>query len=196
MNLIYSYDEPEMWLPIIGYEGRYEISSYGKLRSLVRPGKMGIKERSAPLLRKQHIDQSGYWFVKLQKDGKMLTIDTHILVARHFIPNPLNLPEVNHLKDKLDNYYKHLEWTTSSLNQVYAYKTGRKLIPKFELNGRALLNRQQVMTIFTSDKTQRQLSMEFGVSMSTVNNIKNGYAWYEITGINKKKDEPMYRSSI
>lgn len=190
------YDEPERWLPITDYEERYKISSYGRVLSLIAPGKMGIRKRTIPILRKQHIDRSGYWFIKLQKDGYMLTIDTHILVARHFIPNPLNLPEVNHLKDKLDNYYKHLEWTTSSDNQVHAYRTGRKQLPKFEMNGRAILNRQQVMIILESPKTQRQLSIEYGVSMATINNIKNGYAWCEITGINKKKDEPMYRSAV
>lgn len=196
MKNLFIYDEPEIWMPITDYEGRYEISSYGRLMSLIAPGKMGVRKRATPLLRKQHIDQSGYWFVKLQKDGDMLTIDTHILVARHFVPNPENLPEVNHLRDKLDNYYKHLEWVTSSQNQVHAYKTGRKTIPKLELNPKAILNRHSALAIFESPKTQRQLSVEYGVSMSTINNIKNGYAWCEITGINKKKDEPMYRSAV
>jgi hypothetical protein len=186
------YDEPEIWLPIIGYEGRYEISSYGRLRSLFR----NRIKLNYPALRKIHINSDGYHIAKIFKDKTMTTVSVHLLVARHFIPNPENLPEVNHLKEKTNNYYKHLEWVTSRQNQVHAYATGRKQLPKFEMNGRAILNRNQVMSIFQSDKTQRQLSVEYGVSMATINNIKNGYAWCEITGINKKKDEPMYRSAL
>lgn len=192
----YIYDEPEFWLPINGYEGRYDISSYGRLRSLVHVNKYGARKLTTPRIRKLHINSDGYLIAKIIKDNKMVTISAHLLVARHFVPNPLNLPEVNHLRDKTDNYYKHIEWTTSSQNQVHAYKTGRKQLPKFEKNGRALLERNQVMAIFNSPKTQNALSIEYGVSMSTINNIKNGYAWCEITGINKKKDEPMYRSAI
>lgn len=194
--IVQLYDEPEIWLPINGFEGRYEISSYGQLRSLVHVNKYGPRKLTVPIMRKLHINSDGYWIAKIIKDNKMTTVSAHILVARHFIPNPLSLPEVNHLKDKLDNYYKHLEWTTSSDNQVHAYRTGRKQLPKFEKNGRAILNRQQVMAILESPKTQNQLSIEYGVSMGTINNIKNGYAWCEITGINKKKYEPMYRRPV
>lgn len=194
--IVQLYDEPEIWLPIKGFEGRYEISSYGQLRSLVHVNKYGPRKLDSPRMRKLHINSDGYLIAKIIKGNKMTTISAHLLVAKHFVPNPLNLPEVNHLKEKINNYYKNLEWVTSRQNQVHAYATGRKTIPCLEKNPKAILNRVQVLEIFQSTKTQKQLSISYGVSMSTINNIKNGYAWCEITGVNKKKDEPMYRSAI
>lgn len=164
--------EPEIWTAIVGYEGQYEVSSYGRIISLY----FGYKIRAI------HINSNGYYFVKLSKNGLQETIDVHILVARHFIPNPLNLKEVNHLKGKLNNYYKDLEWTTPSDNQLHAYRTGLKKKLKHEENPKAILNRAQVLQIVDSAKTLRELSAIYNVSQSAINHIRNGYSWTEITG--------------
>lgn len=68
----------------------------------------------------------GYWSVKLCKNGKNVTICIHILVARAFVPNPLNLPEVNH-KDtnRKNNKASNLEWCTHHENVLYSAKLGR-----------------------------------------------------------------------
>lgn len=165
--------EPETWAAIIGYEGQYEVSSYGRVASLY----FGYKIRAI------HVNANGYYFVKLNKNGIQETIDVHILVARHFIPNPLNLKEVNHLKGKLNNYYKDLEWTTPSNNQLHAYKNGLKRKLKHEENPKAILNKQQVIEIVNSSETAKTLSTHYNVSKSAINHIRKGRCWTDITGI-------------
>lgn len=164
--------EPERWLPITGYDGLYEISSYGRIISLY----FGYN------LRAIHINSNGYYFVKLNKNGLQETIDVHILVARHFIPNPLNLKEVNHLKGKLNNYYKDLEWTTASKNQIHAYATGLKRRLRHEENPKAKLSQSQVLEIANSSYSPKELSAIYNVSVSAVNHIRKGRCWTEITG--------------
>lgn len=105
----------EEWKPIKGYEGLYEVSNMGRVKSL-RYGKERIM--STP------DDSSGYKRVKLTKQitkGKQV----HRLVAEAFIPNPMNLPVVNHLDgDKHNNCVSNLEWCTKKENTNHAIKTG------------------------------------------------------------------------
>lgn len=105
----------EEWRPVKGYEGLYEVSNMGRVKSLYR-GKERIMSTSD--------DSSGYKRVKLTKQtikGKSV----HRLVAEAFIPNPMNLPVVNHLDgDKHNNCVFNLEWCTMKENANHAIKTG------------------------------------------------------------------------
>ena len=102
---------------IKGFESLYSISENGDVSSLRREvGKRSMKNRIKP---------NGYVGIKLCKYGKQFHLSIHRLVAIHFIPNPLNLPEVNHIDgNKENNYYKNLEWVSSSDNQKHAFKLG------------------------------------------------------------------------
>ena len=101
----------EIWKPIVGYEGLYEVSNLGNVRSLNYNGTGKIKILSCI------IHNDGYYIVNLHKDGKQKTYKIHRLVAQAFIPNPDNKPEVNHInEDKTDNRACNLNWMTSKEN--------------------------------------------------------------------------------
>lgn len=116
----------EEWRDIKNYEGYYQVSSLGEVRSLNRLIKTGTGYRTK---RGQKINgvisNRGYVNQRLWKDGKMKNILEHRLVANAFIPNPNNLPEINH-KDgnKLNNTVKNLEWVSRSQNIIHAFETG------------------------------------------------------------------------
>lgn len=93
-----------------------------------------------------------------------------------FLDNPLNLPEVNH-KDcnKLNNHLSNLEYCTRKHNREHAYIHGKKC--EGEKNGMHKLTMMQVAKIIMSDKSNRQLAKEFGVSISTISKIRRGESW-------------------
>ena len=111
----------EEWRPIVGYEGLYEVSSYGRVRSL----DMYVKARYGNYrLHKGKVlspgEKNGYLFVNLSCNGKHNTITVHRLVAQVFLPNPDNLPEVNHKdEDKTNNNADNLEWCDRKYNINY-----------------------------------------------------------------------------
>ncbi len=109
----------ENWKIIEDFE-QYEISNLGRVRrkqaSPYHPGKVFIKAWAGT---------GGYMQLSLYKEGKKYHKAVHILVAKAFIPNPLNLPEVNHLGPKSDCRASQLEWATKLSNTVHAVKTGR-----------------------------------------------------------------------
>ena len=112
----------EIWRDIKGYEGLYQISSYGRVKSLERTvwnGK-GYYKKSEKI-RKGYDNGDGYLYVNLCKEGKRKQYRINRLVAMAFIPNPNNLPEVNH-KDKIrtNNNIENLEWCTKQYNVEYS----------------------------------------------------------------------------
>lgn len=117
----------EEWRPITGYEGLYEVSSFGRILSVQKISKHprgGFMKRRARIL-KQSYDKDKYLQVLLCKDGVAKGGRMHRLVAIAFIPNPLNKPIPNHLKGiKWDNRVHQLEWATDSENAIHSYKTG------------------------------------------------------------------------
>lgn len=107
--------EIERWKPVPGYEGLYEVSSHGKVKSLNYRGK-GKQEVLKPAK-----DKKGYLRVTLTMDGVHTTFQVHRLVALAFIPNPGNLPQVNHMdKDPGNNRVDNLEWCTGTYNIAHA----------------------------------------------------------------------------
>ena len=116
----------EIWKDIKGYEGLYQISSFGNVKSLDRYiiNKNGDKQYFPGKYLTQGIGDS-YLKVTLSKNNKQRTFRVHILVARTFIPNPENKPEVNHIDgNKKNNKVNNLEWNTRSENELHAYRNG------------------------------------------------------------------------
>lgn len=117
------YKFTEIWRDIGGYEGCYQVSNLGRVKSLPRLQKTRYKRISKERILKQFSTgrEKDYRSVKLCKDGKEKTIQVHRLVAQAFIPNPDNLPCVNHKREseKWNNCIENLEWCTYEYNNNY-----------------------------------------------------------------------------
>lgn len=105
----------EVWLPVRGYEGKYEVSNSGKVRSLNYHRQGITKELTG------NVDKDGYRCVLLRKDNKRKTCFVHRLVATAFIPEIEGKRLINH-KDcnRLNNRADNLEWCDAQYNAVYA----------------------------------------------------------------------------
>lgn len=113
----------EEWKPIKGFEGLYEISSIGRVKSLSRlidrGGKPNYVRKERMLM--TPLDRYGYKKVSLSKNKVRKHTTVHRLVAEAFISNPKELPEVNHKDgDKLNNHKNNLEWCTGEYNMKHA----------------------------------------------------------------------------
>ena len=112
----------ELYAPIKGLDGLYEVSTWGNVRSLDRwiTNKNGTKQFYKGRILKPVCGKDGYLRVHLFKDGKRTSFYVHRLVAKAFIPNPDNLPLVNHKDEVKDNNYPYnLEWCTDEYNKNY-----------------------------------------------------------------------------
>ena len=148
----------EIWLQINNYEGLYEVSNKGRIKSLITmrilsPNKIG--------------DYLGVTLTK-NKEHKIYTI--HRLVALHFIPNPENKPEVNHIEGiKTKNCVEDLEWATKSENGKHAYDTGLSMVNKSNLGrfGKDA-HRKRAIEVYTLE----------GVLISTHHTVREGCVLY------------------
>lgn len=171
----------EIWKPIEGYEGLYEISNLGRVKSLGRTNRGGTKPEK---IMRQQKQWTGYLQLGLTGlDGKQRYKKVHRLVATAFIPNPENKPMVNHkngIKD--DNRVENLEWVTASENHLHAFKelgkaggTGKK----GKASTRRILTDEQAEAIRNDTRTHEAIAQEYGISPSTVSNIKNRVTYAE-----------------
>ena len=128
---------------------------------------------------KPQINGTGYYRVGI--GGKLHFV--HRLVAKLYIPNPENKPQVNH-KDgnKLNNNVDNLEWVTNKENTIHAIKTG--LQPIEEKSKVAKLKRSQVQFIKSHDEmTRKELADLFNISENTISDIRNGKTWKTVEKI-------------
>lgn len=115
------------WVDIPGYTGRYQVNEYGQVKSLARKINTGHGYRYLKEIILEHsIKSEGYHFVRLCKDGVQTVFRINRLVAIVFIPNPFNLPEVDHLDGvKSNNHKSNLEWVTKNENMTRAHNRRR-----------------------------------------------------------------------
>jgi hypothetical protein len=118
----------EIWKDIEGYEGLYQVSNLGRVRSLDRlvTYKNGCNRMFKGCVKRLYKKENGYLSVNMSKDGIDKTYYVHRLVASTFLPNLYGLPQVNHKdENKENNCVENLEWCTSIYNSTYnniAYK--------------------------------------------------------------------------
>jgi hypothetical protein len=162
----------EVWRNIEGYEGLYQVSNIGRVKSL-----KGEIEKMISI----SIKETGYHRVTLIKDSVCKRKYVHVLVAEAFIGK--SDLEVNHINGiKSDNRVENLEWVTKSDNIKHAYKIGLKKKYNGSLNGNSFLTKEQVIEIKyeTSHLSQRQISQIYKIAQTTVSAIKRGVIWPHI----------------
>lgn len=134
----------EQWKPIKGYEGLYEISNKGRIKSLPKKVKRGNGYMTTTTqIRTTHLDKNGYERITLSnKFGNKRNELVHRLVAIVFIPNPNNLSDVNHINEvKHHNFVENLEWCTHKHNCNHGTSSNRigkklsKSVYQYDING-------------------------------------------------------------
>ena len=142
----------EEWKDIKGYEGIYQISSFGRVYS--------VKNN---IFISQSVRANGYMQISLHKDGKRKPVLVHRLVAEAFIPNPENKETVNHLdEDKTNNRVDNLEWATVKENCNYGTHTERVVSHK-----RHPVYLLETNTIY---KSLAEAARQTGINVSTICN--------------------------
>lgn len=172
-----------MWKPVPNYEGLYEVSNKGKIRSLDHEVVSSTGQRymvKGRVLKPTNAGK-GYLSVMLWKKGKSKRVYLHIIVATVFIPNPHNYPVVNHKNgDKTKCEASNLEWTTYSGNNQHAYDTG--LHGKGDKHYKAKLTSKDVKKIRKQGKytTYQKIADKYGVSKATIRDVLENKTWTDI----------------
>lgn len=174
----------EIWKKIEGFEGKYEISNLGNVKSLE---KYYLLRNKYPVLLNekylQKVNSNGYVSVGLHFNNKQKTIKIHRLVALHFIPNTENKPEVNHKYPCLGkdfNEWWNLEWCTSKENIKHAIKNNLIIFKKGEKSSYVKLKENEVLEIRNSILSPTKLSKIYNISRTTIYDIKLNKTWNHI----------------
>lgn len=184
--------DKEIWKPVVGYEGIYEISSLGRVRGMDRyyTNSMGTKVfvPGQPIA-VNIMKRTGYPHVSLNKEGRRKGHFIHRLIAEAFLPNPDNLPCVNHKdENRANSVLSNIEWCSYRYNLMYKDSNKRRGIVKhqhFVENGRIRSVRQ-----YDTDGTfikeypegMYQIKREYGISVkdslfSNGKTTSHGYVW-------------------
>lgn len=176
----------EEWKDIAGFEGMYQVSNMGQVRSLDRV----INDRGRHLKGRvlaQSIGTSGYLHVGPSINGKQPPKYIHRLVAEAFIPNPDSRPHVNHIDgNKQNNHLSNLEWATAKENSQHAWVTGLAN-HSGENHASSKLTEDDVRFIrkhYNPDITDfnlQALAEKFGVKKPTINKIVHRKAWKHVS---------------
>ena len=176
----------EKWKDIKSFEGIYQVSNFGRVKSLPRKQWNGrIYWTSKEKILKQTKDKRGYLLIGLHNNNKLITAKVHRLVGIHFIPNPQNKPEINHKNGiKIQNDVENLEWATSSENNKHAYDTKLRKSSKGEKNTLSKLTNKSVLEIREKyipwKYTQAMLAKEYNVDASIISLIIRRKRWNDI----------------
>lgn len=177
----------EEWKAVVGFEDRYEVSSFGQVRSIpyIKKGKNinGIFSfKTTGKLLKQCESTDHYLQIQLSKNNCKRGTGVHRIMAEAFIPNPDNLPQVNHIDgNKQNNHISNLEWCSAQHNVIHSYTLG------------LACNKQErhPLTVLTHDKVFRmaemrykgfsykQISEELDLKYDTVWKVINRKNWVE-----------------
>lgn len=171
----------EIWKDIKNYEGLYQVSNLGNVKSLKRYVNTngGAKRIVREKILKPVIDNTGYYVVSLWKENICTRTHIHRIVIENFVPNFLNKPFVNHIDgNKLNNCITNLEWCTPQENNVHAYATGlnpsRKKVNQYDLNGNFIKTWNSIKEANDYYKTSH---ISECCNPNTKRNIAKGFLW-------------------
>ena len=166
----------EIWKDVKDYEGLYQVSNKGKIKSLRRKTTFVYKRGGQHTISEKYIklfkNKYGYLKCYLYKSGKREIFQLHRIVAEAFIPNPDNLPQVNHKdENKSNNNINNLEWCTNKYNAEYSKN---KAIIQYDKNSNKI----------TEWRSQLKASKKTGISNKDISlccrgkrKTAGGYIW-------------------
>ena len=189
--------EQEVWKDVVGYEGIYQISNHGRLKSLARDSTYfnpyagrEVTRRYKERMMKTKISRTGYIVAHLRGGADVESgPSVHRLVAEAFIPNPENKPTVNH-KDgnKKNNFLNNLEWHTISENTKHAYDIGLLVPPKLPIHKgqdhpQSKLKNTDIPAIIAKRKsgmTYAAIAKEYGTHLTCIFKVCNRETYTEV----------------
>lgn len=179
----------EEWRDVIGYESRYEVSSIGRVRSksYLKHGRNrygDISYFTMPKIIATPLNNDGYSSMCLSMLGVRTTAVVHRLVAQAFIPNPDNLPQVNHIdSNRANNRVENLEWVTNQQNVQHSYDSGSNS-NKGEKHPRKVLTDdivRQIREMWRHGLSVINIGKSLGFNRSTVSKVVHGDNWSHVT---------------
>lgn len=195
--------EKELWKSIEGYDGLYEISTLGRVKRLSRisTDSMGrVMLYKEKLMAVQISKSTGYPYVCLTKDGVSKAYNIHTLIAKAFIPNPDNLPCVNHIDENRSNsVLSNLEWCSYSYNNSYgSANKKRKLSLRDTLIGRHKIIYQftktgELLNVFDCGVAQLEEKLGYSIKDCLIGKCKtaNGYVFSYYNNFVYKENIPL-----
>ena len=185
----------EIWKPIKSFEGLYEISNLGRVKSLKRIVKrnknhdMFVSEK----IIKNMIANTGYYYVTLSLNNKKTHLRIHRLVSEHFLYKVPNKDFINHIDgNKLNNKVTNLEWCTISENNKHAYDIGLKKINPEHIKKLSYINKHRIRTNEEKEK-MRETKIKKGF-YKKVKNLDTNFIYYTITDAAESLD--MNKSTL
>ncbi len=178
-------ENQEIWKDVVGYEGLYQASNLGNIRSLTRFTKdkrYDVKKTLKGKLLKLTKREDGYLIITFRKNKTAKKFRVHRLICETFIENIENKPCVNHINgNKTDNSIKNLEWCTYKENMIHAFETG--LSPSGEKHYISKLNNEQVLEIkqiLKKDYILKDIAKKYNVTHTCIIQIRKGKSWKSI----------------
>lgn len=177
----------EIWKPVVGYEGIYEVSNFGRIKSVDRiiTTTNNTTRIRRGVIRKPSNNQWGYLQVSLHREGIRTCFRIHRLVAIAFIPEQDGKHEINHIDgNKKNNKTNNLEWCTTSENILHAVRTGLLVIKKGENTSYSKIKETDVIAIkkmYANGAKYREIENAFNVKRSTIWNIVKNHSWKHIS---------------
>lgn len=171
----------EVWKEAVGFEGLYEVSNLGRVRSVDRTvphQRLGTQFVAGRVLKQESC--RGYLRVTLSENGKFQRLQVHRLVAEAFHENPSNRPHVHHIDhDKVNNRADNLLWVTPRENIAAAKRAGRTHALDNPNRATKLTAGcvRQIRALLKTDLTQQQIANRFGITQAIVSKIKLGKIW-------------------
>lgn len=167
--------QKEIWKPVVGFENRYQVSNIGRVKGL---------HRGKEIILKNQLHKTGYITLSFWVNGRPKVVKVHRLVANAHLPNPNQLPVINHINCiKTDNRVENLEWCTKERNTQLAHKTGLIKGCKGSTNGNSRLCEKDVAEIkylLNEFVPGKQIAKLFGISKFAVYAIKIGKTWKHV----------------
>ena len=179
-------NDAELWKEVVGYEGYYEVSSVGRVRSVDRviTRSNGRTYTNKGKIRATCDDGLGYEQVSLSVEGKYKSRKVHRLVANAFITNPENKLQVNHIDgNKKNNIADNLEWVTNQENQIHAKNSGLYMKNSGINHFRSKLDDEKVRSIrkeYLMGASKSYLGNKYGVNPGTIYALLEGKTWRHV----------------